>query len=88
MKCQILFSGKNKKNISKCRLLKILPRVLSVKTDFKLHPDYCAISIIAIFILFHLFIFFYYFDSLERKAKFLHADNEDSEQTVWMRRRI
>ena len=32
MKCQILFSGKNKKNISKCRLLKILPRVLSVKT--------------------------------------------------------
>ena len=31
MKCQILFSGENKKNISKCRLLKILPRVLSVK---------------------------------------------------------
>ena len=31
MKCQILFSGKNKKNISKCCLLKILPRVLSVK---------------------------------------------------------
>ena len=31
MKCQILFSGKNKKNISKCLLLKILPRVLSVK---------------------------------------------------------
>ena len=31
MKCQILFSGKFKKNISKCRLLKILPRVLSVK---------------------------------------------------------
>ena len=31
MKCQILFSGKNKKNISKCRLLKILPRVLGVK---------------------------------------------------------
>ena len=30
MKCQILFSGKNKKNISKCHLLKILPRVLSV----------------------------------------------------------
>ena len=32
MKCQILFSGsgKNKKNISKCRLLEILPRVLSV----------------------------------------------------------
>ena len=31
MKCPILFSEKNKKNISKCRLLKILPRVLSVK---------------------------------------------------------
>ena len=31
MKCHILFSGKNKKNISKCRLLKILPRVLSVE---------------------------------------------------------
>ena len=30
MKCQILFSWKSKKNISKCRLLKILPRVLSV----------------------------------------------------------
>ena len=40
MKCQILFSGKNKKNISKCRLLKILPRVLSVKwrTDSKVAP--------------------------------------------------
>ena len=32
MQCQILFSGKNKKNISKCRLLKILPRVLSVNS--------------------------------------------------------
>ena len=31
MKCQILFSGKNKKNISKCHLLKILPGMLSVK---------------------------------------------------------
>ena len=46
MKCQILFSGKNKKNISKCRLLKILPRVLSVKTvmaqntlDYKQHTN-------------------------------------------------
>ena len=40
MKCQILFSGKNKKNISKCRLLKILPRVLSVKsaTEFPYQP--------------------------------------------------
>ena len=31
MKCLILFSGKNKKNILMCSLLKILPRVLSVK---------------------------------------------------------
>ena len=33
MKCHILFSEKNKKNISKCRLLKILPRVLSVNIE-------------------------------------------------------
>ena len=33
MKCHVLFSEKNKKNISKCRLLKILPRVLSVKPN-------------------------------------------------------
>ena len=31
MKCHILFSGKNKKNVSECCLLKILPRVPSVK---------------------------------------------------------
>ena len=31
MKCQMLFSGKN---ISKCCLLKILPRVLSVKRSY------------------------------------------------------
>ena len=30
MKCQILFPEKNKKNISKGHLLKILPRVLGV----------------------------------------------------------
>ena len=30
MKCQILFSRKNMKNILKYRLLKFLPRVLSV----------------------------------------------------------
>ena len=29
MDCQILFPGKIKKNISKCRLLKILARVLT-----------------------------------------------------------
>ena len=31
MKCQSLFSGKNKKNILKWHLLKFLPRVLSTK---------------------------------------------------------
>ena len=31
--CQILFSWVNKKTISKCRLLKFLPRVLGVKYD-------------------------------------------------------
>ena len=31
MKCQSLFSWKIEKNISKCHLLKILPRVLSIK---------------------------------------------------------
>ena len=39
MKCPILFSEKNKKNISKCRLLKILPRVLSVKLTLCLLTD-------------------------------------------------
>ena len=33
MKCQILFSGKNKKNVSKCRQLKILTRMLSFKVQ-------------------------------------------------------
>ena len=32
MQCQSLFSGKNKKNIWKCRLLKILSRVQSVNS--------------------------------------------------------
>ena len=31
MKCQSLFSGENKKNISECRLIKYLPRMLSFK---------------------------------------------------------
>ena len=34
MKCQSLFSGENKKNISVCHLLKILPRVLNGKSQF------------------------------------------------------
>ena len=34
MKFQILSSGKNEKNILTSRLLKILPRVLSIKAKF------------------------------------------------------
>ena len=41
MKCQILFSGKNKKNILKCRLLQILPRVLSVNLYHSLITKTC-----------------------------------------------
>ena len=33
MKCQSLYSVKNKKNISKRRLLKVLPRVQSVNSN-------------------------------------------------------
>ena len=39
MKCQNLISGKNRKNISICHLLKILPRVLSVKNGFILTKE-------------------------------------------------
>ena len=44
MKCHILFSGKNKKNISKCRLLKILPRVLSVKPHLNFMCYLCSLK--------------------------------------------
>ena len=39
MKCQNLFSRKNKKNISKCHLLKILPRALSADIGWPIVPD-------------------------------------------------
>ena len=44
MKCQILFQAKNKKNISKSRLLKILPRVLSIKAYLTLKKTSLNIS--------------------------------------------
>ena len=46
MKCHILFSEKNKKNISKCHLLKILPRVLSFKAlqDKVVYPCFHGLS--------------------------------------------
>ena len=47
MKCHILFSEKNKKNISKCRLLKILPRVLSVNIESQI-PDHISCSHMAL----------------------------------------
>ena len=43
MECQILFSRKNKENISKCHLLKFLPQVLSYKGKYL--KDSCKNSI-------------------------------------------
>ena len=40
MKCQILFPGKNKKNISKCCLLKILRRMLRLNRAIILKLKY------------------------------------------------
>ena len=40
MKCQSLFSGQNKKNISKCRLLKFLPSMLSVYNYLTFHDKH------------------------------------------------
>ena len=40
MKCQILFSEKNKKNISKVFLLKILPRLQSIIISFTVRKKY------------------------------------------------
>ena len=40
MKCQILFSGKNKKNISLCRLLKILPSVATEHITWHMVPSF------------------------------------------------
>ena len=39
MKCQNLYSGENKKNISVCRLLKILPRVLNINSQFYVYSS-------------------------------------------------
>ena len=44
MKCQILFSGKNKKNISKCWLLNYLPSIL--RTYFGLYYLYFIVRVI------------------------------------------
>ena len=46
MKCQILISRKNKKNISKCRLLKVLPSIQSAnKTPWIRKPKNCEQSL-------------------------------------------
>ena len=39
IKCQNLFSGKNKKNVSVCHLLKILPSMLSIKSQFYVYSS-------------------------------------------------
>ena len=44
MKCQILFSRKNKKNISNCRLLKFSPCMQSVNS-FPASGDFCCLLI-------------------------------------------
>ena len=45
-KCQKLFSGKNKKSISKCCLLKILPRVPSVNKSSEKHTNFDRIVLV------------------------------------------
>ena len=45
MECQNLFSEKSKKNISICHLLKIIPRVLSIKST-KVRPGKMPSSLI------------------------------------------
>ena len=37
MKCHSFFLGKNKKNISECHLLKVLPKVLNVELALLLY---------------------------------------------------
>ena len=45
MKYQVLYFGKNKKSILKCRLLKILPRVLSIKEEiYRGQPPICSVK--------------------------------------------
>ena len=41
MKCQTLFSGENKKNISKCRLLKFVPSMLSIEVFYAIFLKKC-----------------------------------------------
>ena len=45
MKCQILFSGQNKKNVSKCDLLRFLPTMLNVKRRYEM-PNTCLVLVI------------------------------------------
>ena len=53
MKCQSLFSRKSKKNISNCRLLKLLLSMQSVKTKFEtIFGDQSVIYTIVIYVLY------------------------------------
>ena len=65
MKYQILFAGENTKNISKCCLLKTLPRVLRVKVPVTIEADDISESISE-----SLFIFFFLLLFRENKAYF------------------
>ena len=44
MKCQIPFSGKNKIIVTECRLLKIIPGVLSVKEGIDDQDSICIVQ--------------------------------------------
>ena len=45
MKCQSLFSGKIRKNISKYHLLKFLTRMLSIKTYIHEHEYFSSLRV-------------------------------------------
>ena len=44
MRCQILFSRKNKKNLSKCHLLKFLPTMQSVEVAYANEYSYMCLA--------------------------------------------
>ena len=60
MKCQILFSGKNKKSISKFRLPKILFRVLSINFNTSVFVFYGLIVFCSQPACLHFDSFFFY----------------------------
>ena len=52
MKCQILFSGENKKNITNLSSAELALRVVKIKTlDFNIRLNFCDIPKITVFII-------------------------------------